>query len=121
MPFKPGQSGNPGGKPSIVKALAACGTDSAKLTAEVIERLIDAVRTLDPGDKFEGASWRFAAQQLLDRMMGKPKETVEFKSDLSDDEYMAELAEIAREHVRSLPAEERVKLLTDPAPTDTIQ
>ena len=52
---------------------------------------------------------------------GKPKETVEIKSELTEDEYREELAIIAREHLDSLPHEERIKLLSDPAPSDTIQ
>jgi hypothetical protein len=69
-----GQSGNPNGRPSTKKALEACGTTGAQLTAEAWQVLIDAMRSLNPGDKDESASWRFAVQQILDRLQGKPKE-----------------------------------------------
>ena len=77
--FAPGQSGNPGGRPAFAKALAANNTSASELTAEAWGHLIKGMRELDPGDKAEGASWRFCVQQILDRLHGKPRETVAVK------------------------------------------
>lgn len=79
--FKPGTSGNPGGRTSYANALAANGLTGPELSAEAWGQLIKGMRELDPGDKNEGASWRFCVQQILDRLHGKPKETVTVKDE----------------------------------------
>lgn len=71
--WAPGKSGNPGGRPSIATALRAAGTDTAKLTAELAEQLIACMRTVNKTE----ASWRFAVEQLANRLWGKPKESMD--------------------------------------------
>ena len=65
MPFKPGQSGNPGGRPKgKVKQIAAKAREHADA---VVEELANIVM-----DKDEKASDRIAAgKELLDRGIGK--------------------------------------------------
>lgn len=71
--FRPGESGNPGGRPSILTALSANGTDTQKLTAELAAQLIECMRSVDKAE----ASWRFAVDQLANRLWGKPKESMD--------------------------------------------
>lgn len=68
-----GVSGNPGGRPKISAALKELGLDPRKVTKELIEQLLEAMRTLDK----KSASWRFSIETLLHHIVGKPKETVE--------------------------------------------
>ena len=88
IPWKPGQSGNPaGGKPMHQHA----GALARAHTAEAIETLVAAMRSKQAG-------WNIrvtAANSLLDRGWGKPKEHVSITVDethLTD----AELESIAR-------------------------
>lgn len=70
--FKPGQSGNPGGRPKIiaeVKELAREYTDAA------VKALADIVQN----KKAAPAARVAAAQALLDRGYGKPTQYVEAK------------------------------------------
>ena len=115
MAFKPGQSGNPNGRPSIAKALAANDTSATNVTAEVIGQLLRGLRELDPGDRFEGASWRFCADKLLGYTVGKPKEIVEFQQQplITDEQRAAELRAIAEEQLRALTPEQRYQMLAD--------
>ncbi len=66
--FKPGRSGNPGGRP---KALAEVQALAAEHTPEAIERLAQLMRT-GP----EAVAVR-AAEALLDRAWGHPSQPVE--------------------------------------------
>lgn len=63
-----------------------------------------------------------ATLAIIDRTDGKVTDKLEITSDeMTPEEYAEELAVIAREHLRSLPDEERIKLLTDPVPSNSIQ
>lgn len=100
--FKPGQSGNPGGRPKIATALKANGLDANKLTEELVKELIAVVRSEDK----KSASWRFAVETLLNHVVGKPKETFEFvgSRDLGEiagmtDEELLEIVEA--DHISS--------------------
>lgn len=104
-PFGPGNKGNPGGRPSYVKALEANGITAAELTAEAWGRLIAGMRELDPGDKSEGASWRFCVQQILDRLHGKPKETVRVEGDAKPAINVAKLTTPQLETLASIALE----------------
>ena len=115
MPFAPGNKHGKG-RPPVGLALA-----TAVRQKWPPDRIVDLAEQLLLSEDSDSKVKLGVLTFLADRGYGKPVETVEVKTELTDDEYTAELAEIAREHVRSLPAEERVKLLTDPAPTDTIQ
>lgn len=109
--FKPGQSGNPGGRPKIAKIIeAATGKSVSDSSADVLKMLYEAALKGDVK----------AAELFLVRALGKPKETVEI-STFTDEEIAEEIEIIAREKLRSMPLEERLRLVADPAPTDTIQ
>ena len=70
MPFQPGQSGNPGGRPKI---LAEVRELARTHTAEAIETLALIMR--DPN---QNARARVAAaRELLDRGYGKPPQSLE--------------------------------------------
>lgn len=114
-PFQPGKSGNPGGRPREAALLSKAVR--AKLPPE---EWFERVWELACGADDERVRL-LALQTLADRGWGKPTEIVEHRGELSDEEYAEELREIAREHLCALPVEERIQLLADPAPTDTIQ
>lgn len=67
-----GKSGNPSGRPSLTKAIINAGYDPDSLRAEVIQRYVEAFRTLDPGDKDQSASWRASGDKLW-ILTGLPK------------------------------------------------
>lgn len=71
MPWKPGESGNPGGrgtaKPFLDTLNRAIAQDDAKRLRQCAERLLDLAA--------EGESW--AVQMLADRLDGKPKQQTE--------------------------------------------
>lgn len=112
--YQPGQSGNPGGRPKIVNIVRAAGFDPEELRAEVLKTLVEAMRALHPGDKDEGASWRFAVQHVGYWLIGKPAEMIETKSsepEMTEDEYKAELKLIVQEAVAAMTPEERMAML----------
>jgi hypothetical protein len=72
MPFKPGQSGNPGGRPkkklfreALTKVLDAAGEDSEKLTA-IAQALYDKAKTGDVS----------AIKEVRDTLDGKPAQAI---------------------------------------------
>jgi hypothetical protein len=92
MPFQPGQSGNPGGRP---KETAEVRQLAREHTAEIIERLLFWVRSDNPRASVA------ACQALLDRGYGKPSQELEIDypvrgmiSDrpLTQEEWEAEVA-----------------------------
>jgi hypothetical protein len=68
-PWKPGQSGNPGGKPRVLAEILAMGHSN---TPAIMQRLIDAA--LHSAD---AAVWIPAAREVLNRTFGKPSQQVE--------------------------------------------
>jgi hypothetical protein len=64
MVFKPGQSGNPGGRPAVVKDIRAL---ARKHTREAVEALVGVVRN----KKAPPAAIVAAANSLLDRGYGR--------------------------------------------------
>lgn len=90
--FKPGQSGNPGGRPKGIAAIARAHTDKA------VEVLVDAMGNADPRVRVA------AAKEILDRGYGKaPVFTADLTGkldDLDDDALDAALSAI-RDAIRS--------------------
>jgi hypothetical protein len=86
--FKPGQSGNPKGRPKKVRELAAIADENSEKAMRKLAKLIDS-----DDDRVALA----AAQALLDRSLGKPTQTnVNVnKSDVADLD-LAELYAIAK-------------------------
>ena len=94
--FKPGQSGNPGGKPKLIEPARKILADIKLLAKEASE---EAIKTLTAvmGDKAAPPAARVgAATAILDRGYGKPSQTIEanvtFLDKLSDAERIALLA-----------------------------
>ena len=113
MPFAPGNKHGKG-RPRIRDSFAAAirekwpNDELLKLAAEF---LADEDRTV----AFK--TW----QLLVAYVAGRPTEHVEVKPELSEEEMREEIDIMLKEHIRSLPPDERARLLEDPAPTDTIQ
>lgn len=84
MPFKPGQSGNPGGRPKGIAAIAREHTDRA------IEVLVEGMESGDERVK------QAAASAILDRGWGKPitmtADMTKRMDDWSDDDIDTALA-----------------------------
>lgn len=72
--FKPGQSGNPGGRPRELKEVLEAAREHSE---EAIERLAYWMRTDDP------RASPAAAQALLDRAWGKPTQPTEHSGGLT--------------------------------------
>ncbi|NVE93382.1 DUF5681 domain-containing protein [Altererythrobacter lutimaris] len=90
MPFKKGQSGNPGGKAKIVLPDGRTLTDLAREhTREAVETLVE----IATGGESENARVS-AAIALLDRGWGKPKQDLGIE--VRSDEATATLLEAAR-------------------------
>lgn len=87
MPFKPGQSGNPGGRPKEdpeVKELAR------QHTAEAIERLAAWMRSDNPKASVS------AAVQLLDRGWGRASQSIEHSGKDGEDVAFTDTRALAR-------------------------
>ena len=113
--WRSGVSGNPAGRPRKGETLR-----EAVLNAVTRDALVAGVLALATGAKDERvrlASWQFLAKY------GWPGEALvpESESEFTDEELAEEARIITAETLRALPPEERIKLLADPAPTDTIQ
>lgn len=128
MGWKPGTSGNPGGRAKIANIIKAAGFDPDALRAEVIQQLVNGMRTLDPASKESARSWQFCVDRLDVRLNGPVREIVhtDDKPELTDEQYQAELDLIAQEHLAKLTPEERERLVKQPtimesAGTDTVQ
>ena len=86
--FKPGQSGNPGGRPKIISEIQEL---ARKHTAEAIETLVAVMRDTSASP----AARVSAASAVIDRAAGKPVQAIEASgstrpaSELSDDELAA--------------------------------
>ena len=86
--FKPGQSGNPKGRPKKIEKATDTAVDNLQ---KAIERAASLVDNEDPRIALA------AAQLIIDRAMGKPKQSIETK-DVTDarDIDDRELLDIAR-------------------------
>lgn len=73
--WKPGQSGNPLGRPRGVKGLAERVRKSTSDGKELIEKALLILRNEYPGVKSKMADIRWAIDFLTDRGFGKPIET----------------------------------------------
>ncbi len=67
-PFRPGQSGNPNGRPKKIQTVAQLAEDNSEKALKKLIKLID-----DTNSKVALA----AAQAVLDRAMGKPKQSLD--------------------------------------------
>ena len=67
-PFRPGQSGNPNGRPKKIQAAANIAEEATERAMRKLSALIDS----------EDAKVALAAAQaIIDRSMGKPKQTLD--------------------------------------------
>ena len=69
--FRPGQSGNPGGRPKAERNVRELAQQH---TVEAVEALVDVVRTGKPAERVQ------AATALLDRGWGRPPTAIEMTS-----------------------------------------
>ena len=86
--FQPGHSGNPGGRPKIERQIVELCRGSA---AEAIETLLSVMRAGKPAEALA------AANAILDRAFGKPKQVAEHRlpgtlRELSNDELLEIIA-----------------------------
>lgn len=95
--FPPGVSGNPGGRPSIGKALAAHGLDQRGTLADVVGVALLMLQSKNYKERI------FAVQWFGDRMLGKALATVKIAP--SGALTAAELAEMSDEDLRAMIAE----------------
>lgn len=87
-PWKPGQSGNPSGRPKRVRQL----TDIADAAAQAAMRKV--VKLMDSDDDRVALA---AAREVLDRVAGKPRQAVDVTQGRDAADYTeAELVAIAR-------------------------
>lgn len=86
--FKPGQSGNPGGRPKVVGEIQKLAREH---TTEAIETLLNVMRN----GKAPPAARALAANSILDRGYGRPAQTIDANvnrgghEEMSDAELMA--------------------------------
>lgn len=89
--FKPGQSGNPGGRP---KGIADVQALAREFTSDAVDTLVKVMKNT----KAPAAARVAAAAHVLDRGFGKPTQTVnatvERIGQLSDDELLAFLSRV---------------------------
>jgi hypothetical protein len=123
--FQKGTSGNPAGRARGFERLArerwavlAGGSDEDR-----VDEYIMFLREIMLSQSEETRDRLAAAKLLKETCDGKPRESIDLNTEpsLSEDEYTATLARIVREQVAAMPLEERMKLLTDPASSPTIQ
>lgn len=87
-PWKPGQSGNPNGRPKKVMSIAKLAEESGEKALKQLVKLIDSTD--------ERVSLQ-AAMAVLDRAVGKPKATVETTTKKEVADYSeSELIALAR-------------------------
>lgn len=115
MAFVKGQSGFPAGRTkeqrAKEKAFADCILGLAGPGFEKYARRLDEIAMNAESEDRDSIR---AIEVLLTRALGKPPEHVihDEPNDLTDEEYQAELAAIAREHVAGLSPEEKMRLLS---------
>jgi hypothetical protein len=74
--WKPGQSGNPGGRSSAVAEVARLIREETRDCRELVEFALNVMRGLEDGMD-EPAQRQYAHQWLSDRALGKPLQNVE--------------------------------------------
>lgn len=127
-----GQSGNPGGRPKIENDLAAVGAADPNLpgtTEEARRRWWAMIMTRayqGPNGSPKGdADWRYAAQELGNRLLGKPKEHVEVSGSITPAEsaLLAAIRMTPDERMRrlkELDVEDQAALEAPPATDDEL-
>lgn len=103
-PFKPGQSGNPAGRP---KGKRNFWTDFSEAWRRIAEQLRlnqepdeGAVQILMKGIKMIFQGNTTLLEKFLDRLYGKPKETIEIENEIKIDQ-MTELETLLRELIET--------------------
>jgi hypothetical protein len=97
--WKPGQSGNPGGRPKVVAEIRELARQHGY---DAIRRLVDLM-----GSKNENVAVR-ACEALLDRGYGRPLQGLELNSvDASRQRWHVELVSLPK-HVDTAPAKENL-------------
>lgn len=72
--FKPGQSGNPGGRPKKQKEVQEAALDASVIAIQALRTALDAEMAKENPNP---ATLTMIARELLDRGVGKPNQTVD--------------------------------------------
>ncbi len=123
--FKPGQSGNPGGRSAIANDLKRVGAADPNLpgtTEEARQRWWAMLMPVAFGGPMSenDPNWRYAAQEVGNRLLGKPKEHVEVTGGITPAEgaLLAALhmtPEDRRRRLNEIDAEDQAALEAGPA------
>lgn len=109
--WKPGKSANPGGKPSLVKDLERAGAlnpEIAGLTPEDARArwwaAVLPVAFAGP-QRAKDSNWTYAASEVGNRLLGKPKETLEVSGGMTPEQVALFDALRMTPHERRLAAQ----------------
>lgn len=94
--FKPGQSGNPGGKPKLTEPARKILADIKSLAKDASEAAIETLKSVMADTQAPPAARVGAATAILDRGYGKPTQTIDanvsFLDKMTDAEQRALLS-----------------------------
>lgn len=80
IPYKPGQSGNPNGRPKLTPEEKAVKKATKELIKDYTDKLADALPAISPVLIAQALGGNLIAiKEINDRVLGKPKETIDLE------------------------------------------